>query len=166
VDTLSTLELLAEISIGLIGFAGVVTALGRSKLATEVRYFRTIALLLNGGAALFGSLLPIILFNSGLSASTLWISSSVALGLIMTSSLLWVSFKARKLIAQSELPAGMTVLIVFLSSLVGLVLLYAAFFASSSLPRIYPGAVFWSLALGIFHFFILVISIEVPSESQ
>ena len=51
-------EILAEISIGLIGFAGVVVALGRSALSRSTRKFHLIMLFANGAAALWGSLSP------------------------------------------------------------------------------------------------------------
>ena len=164
-EALSTLELLAEISIGLIGFAGVVTALGRSKLAIEIRSFRTRALLLNSGTALFGSLLPIILANIGLSTSITWVSSSVVLVLLMAASLSWVISNSRNLMTQAEVPRGVTISIILLASLALLVLLYTTFFAVSSLPGIYAAAVFWCLGLGVFHFCLLVVSIELPGES-
>ena len=162
----ATLELLAEISIGLIGFAGVVTALGRSKLAIQVRSFRTRALVLNSGTALFGSLLPLILLNAGLSVPTVWITSSIALALIMAFSLAWVTSQTRNLMSQAGVPSAVTILIIVFASFVAFALLYSSFFANGFLPRIYPAAVFWSLSLGVFHFCMLVISIELPGESS
>ena len=164
-NSLDTLELLAEISIGLIGFAGVVTALGRSKLTIEIRAFRTRALLMNSALALFGSLLPVILFGTALSESTVWISSSITLAIAMTAALVWAAFSLRHLLDQAGLPAFVTISIITLTFFVLIHLLYSALFASHSLAHIYPVAVFWSLALGTFHFCMLVISIELPGET-
>ena len=51
-------ELLAELSIGLLGFTGVVSALGRSRLTAEVRAFRVGALVSYSSTSLLGSILP------------------------------------------------------------------------------------------------------------
>ena len=59
----SSLELLAELSIGLVGFAGVVSALGRSRLTDATRSFRVQALLVNGVTSLTFSIMPIVLLG-------------------------------------------------------------------------------------------------------
>jgi hypothetical protein len=53
-------EILAEVSIGLVGFAGVVVALGRSELSSSTQNFHLTMLFANGVAALWGSLSPTI----------------------------------------------------------------------------------------------------------
>jgi hypothetical protein len=53
-------EILAEVSIGLVGFAGVVVALGRSELPSSTQKFHLTMLFANGVAALWGSLSPTI----------------------------------------------------------------------------------------------------------
>ena len=53
-------EILAEVSIGLIGFAGVVVALGRADLSRSAQKFHLTMLFANGVAALWGSLSPTI----------------------------------------------------------------------------------------------------------
>jgi len=60
VNNIQSFDVLAEISIALIGFAGVVVALGRSNLTSEALRFRLVLLFVNGATALWGGLTPAI----------------------------------------------------------------------------------------------------------
>ena len=164
-DVLPTLELLAEISIGLIGFAGVVSALGRSTLQTEVRMFRTKALLFNSGNALLSSLIPLVLIHYDVSETTLWFVSGLAILSFMAISLAWVLMGIKNLLANGEIPPLATLLLVLIAFCVVIALLYGLFLAPTLLTTIYLTAVFWALAMGVFHFCMLVISIEFPEQT-
>ena len=78
-------DTLAEISIALIGFAGVVGALGRSRLPSEVLSMRLRMLFASGSMALWGSLCPVFATemaspsSAGVVAAVLYAPPTIAL---------------------------------------------------------------------------------------
>ena len=56
----NSFETVAEISIAIIGFAGVITVLGRSGLSETESRWRLIMLFLDGATALWGCLTPVL----------------------------------------------------------------------------------------------------------
>ncbi len=156
----NALELFAEISIGLLGFAGVVAALGRSRLPPSTRRFRVTALLLYSVVALGGSLLPIVLFNHGVSAMSVWLSSAIVLVSAQAVVMAWGVRATQPLVRDDQLSASLAqaVFTLFIATL--LYLLYGIFFDRASLAAIYLVGVSFSLSLGVFHFVVLVVSIQ------
>jgi len=160
-----TLETFAELSIGLIGFAGVVSALGKSRLHIETRSFRIMALLLYSVTALLGSVLPIVLFSFELDPPEAWIISSIVFALVYAGIIVWGSFRLRRLALGGHIPAFMALALWSIGVLVVLSLIYALLFAASSLHSFYLAAVSWALGMGVFHFCMLVVSIQVQDEN-
>ena len=156
----NALELFAEISIGLLGFAGVVAALGRSRLPPSTRRFRVTALLLYSVVALGGSVLPIVLLNHGVSATSVWLSSAITLASAQVAVMAWGVRATRPLVRDDQLSASLTGVIftIFISAL--LYLLYGILVDRTSLAAIYLVALSYSLSLGVFHFVVLVVSIQ------
>ena len=161
-----TLETFAELSIGLIGFAGVVSALGKSRLHIETRSFRIMALLLYSVTALLGSVLPIVLFSSELDPPETWIISSIVFALVSAGILVWGSLRLRRLALGGHIPAFMALALWSIGVLVVIGLIYALLFATSSLHSFYLAAVSWALGMGVFHFCMLVVSIQVQDENS
>ena len=56
----SAFENVAAMSIAIIGFAGIVAALGRTRLNPKEARFRLVMLFVNGGTALWGCLTPTV----------------------------------------------------------------------------------------------------------
>ena len=156
----TALELFAEISIGLVGFAGVVSALGRSRLPPTIRAFRISALLLYSVMALGGSMLPIVLLNHGMTEATAWLTSAIALASAQLATAAWALKTIPRLLRddQSLAPFARVVTPIFFLAI--LYLLYGIFFDRASLSAIYLVGIFCSLGLGVFHFFMLVVSIS------
>ena len=154
------LELCAEISIGLVGFTGVVSALGRSRLPPAIRSFRILALLLYSVVALGGSLLPIVLLNHGISTMTTWLVSAVSLVVAQIAIMVWAAIAVAPLLRDGLLPTLVARVVFTIFGLVVLYLLYGIVFDRSSLAGIYLVGVSVSLALGVFHFVVLVQSVR------
>ena len=162
----TALELFAEISIGLVGFAGVVSALGRSRLPPATRSFRISALLFYSVVALGGSLLPIVLLNHGISAATVWLSSAVALVSAQLVMMIWAVKSIQPLRRDDQLPASIarTVLTIFTAAMIYVV--YGIFFDRTSLSAIYLVGLSFSLGLGVFHFVVLVQSTQIGEQPR
>lgn len=156
----------AQVSIALVGFAAVVSVLGRSRLSPIARLFRIRALLFRGMTALVGSLVPITLHKFGLSASSLWLSSSVLLFcLILASSL--HSFHHIRTLHRSGSPAPRSAYIHQPISVGVLILLaYGIAFGQSQLAAIFFVGIFWSLLAGLVQFVLLIISIEQSGSNR
>ena len=161
-----TLETFAELSIGLIGFAGVVSALGKSRLHIETRSFRIKALLLYSVTALLGSLLPIVLLSSELDPPGTWVISSIVFVLVCAGILIWGAYRLRRLALGGHIPAFMALALWSIGALVVIGLIYALLFATSSLHSVYLFGVAWALGMGVFHFCMLVVSIQLQDENN
>ncbi len=159
----TALELFAEISIGLVGFAGVVSALGRSRLPPAIRSFRISALLLYSITALGGSLLPIVLLNHGMSATSVWLSSAVVLVSAQAATMAWAARAIRTRVRDDQL-SPRVVITIFTAAV--LYVLYGIFFDRTSLAAIYLVGISFSLGLGVFHFFVLVVSIQSGDQHE
>ncbi len=159
----TALELFAEISIGLVGFAGVVSALGRSRLPPAIRSFRISALLLYSVTALGGSLLPIVLLNHGMSATSVWLSSAVVFVSAQSATMAWAARAIRPHVRDDQL-SPRVVIAIFTAAV--LYLLYGIFFDRTSLAAIYLVGISFSLGLGVLHFFVLVVSIQSGDQHE
>ncbi len=159
----TALELFAEISIGLVGFAGVVSALGRSRLPPAIRSFRISALLLYSMTALGGSLLPIVLLNHGISAMSVWLSSAVVLVSAQAATMAWAARAIRTRVRDDQLSPRVVITIF---TAVILYVLYGIFFDRTSLAAIYLVGISFSLGLGVLHFFVLVVSIQSGDQHE
>ena len=160
----STLELLAEISIGLVGFAGVVSALGRSRLSKATLSFRIGALLINSVTALVFSILPLLLAAHGVSVNVQWTIATALLVLAQTGTITW-SARWVSSLSGEEVPNLIRVVMFSLIVLTIMYELYGIFFDPPSLSSIYIVGVSVSFGIGLFHFCILVLSIHVSTES-
>ena len=152
------LDVLAEIFIALVGFSGVVIALGRSKIPEEAREFRIKALLFSGSVGLGGALLPGVLIEF---TSDIWRFCAAALAIFMVINLIWA---LRRLVPMKRqgLAPPMTfwlVTIVTLSLICGLVV-------SVILPSILPptsayvAALAWHVYLAMNHFARLILAVR------
>jgi hypothetical protein len=160
----SALELVAEISIGLIGFAGVVATFARSRMPPAVRSFRVTALMLNGATALIGSLLPIVLLNYGITPSATWVAAGGVVIAWQAAVLAWAAATLRELFRNGQIPRKVTLVVLSLASMVLLYLVYGTLFDHVALPAIYLAVLAFSLMLGLFHFLMLVVSIQSVDE--
>ncbi len=156
----SALELIAEISIGLIGFAGIVAVLSRSRLPPAVRSFRITALMMNGVLALIGALLPIIFLKYAVSPQVAWIAAAGVLVLMWSVVVLWAARVTASLIRNSEIPRNLTYVVLTLAAFVWLYLLYGTLFNVEALPAIYLVVLVSSIVLSLFHFVMLVLSVQ------
>ena len=156
----------AQVSIALVGFAAVVSVLGRSRLSPIARLFRIRALLFRGMTALVGSLVPVVLHKFGLSATSLWLSSNVLLFcLILAVSLhSWHHLRA---LHRSGSPTPRTVYFHQPINVGVLILMaYGIAFDQSQLPAIFFVGIFWSLLAGLVQFVLLIMSIELSGSDR
>lgn len=87
-NALQVLPSLAEVSLGVIGFSGILVVLGRHEgHLSELERFRISQLLIPSAAAFFASLIPIAVHETGVPTFTTWRLCSALLGLY---SLFWV----------------------------------------------------------------------------
>lgn len=86
----NVLELLAEVSVALVGFTGVVAAFGmREDSLSEVDVLRFRAMLYASIAALLFSLLPLVLFHLNAPEEWVWAVSSFAMVLYVGALQFW-----------------------------------------------------------------------------
>lgn len=160
----ATLELFAELSVGLVGFAGVVSALGHSRLSVETRSFRIGALLINSVNALAFSLFPLLLSAHGLSEDVQWKIATILLVLAQIGTITWSARRVSSL-SSEEVP---NLIRVIMFSFIILAVVYESYgivFDLDSLSAIYLVGVAVSFGVGLFHFCILVLSIQISTES-
>lgn len=92
------LQTIAEISIGLAGFSGLVVALRKNPgPLTDVQKFRLQILLMLAFGAMFLSLLPELLLSFGFATDALWKLSSVCLTLYSLFFLYWWIAASRRI---------------------------------------------------------------------
>lgn len=163
---LNDLGTFAQVSIALVGFAAVVSVLSRSQLPPTARLFRIRALLIRGTTALIGSLVPLVLHKFGLSASTLWLSSTVLLFCLILASVLhsWHHIRA---VHRSGSPTPRTAYFMQPVSVGVLILLaYGIALGQSQLPAIFFVGIFWSLLAGLIQFVLLILSVELSGSDR
>ena len=160
----SSLELFAELAIGLIGFAGVVSALGRSRLSVETVSFRFRALLTNGITALVFSILPLVLAAHGVSAKILWTVATVLLGISQICMMIWAARSVQP-ISQEEIPIALRNTMFTLMAIAVLYEAYGTIFQPDSLSGVYLVGLSASFGLGLFHFCLLVLAVRTTNES-
>ncbi|MEN8162141.1 MAG: hypothetical protein ABFS41_18875 [Myxococcota bacterium] len=86
----STLELLAELAVGVLGFSGIVVAIGRRQAGkwTPIDQRRFFSMVLIGALVIVLALLPFPLHHAGLDGASLWgWSSGIAAPLILLTVL-------------------------------------------------------------------------------
>ena len=76
------LTVLAEVSVALAGFSGLVVAVRRGESSHPWETFRAVALLITGFSVLLQSLFPFVIHSFGATGPSIWRLSS-ALGLLM-----------------------------------------------------------------------------------
>jgi len=163
---LNHLETFAEVSIGLVGFAAVVSVLSRSRLPATARLFRIRALLIRGATVLVGSLVPLVLHKFGLSGSALWLPSTVLLFCLILGSFLH-SWHYIRVIHRSGSPTPTTAYIMQPITVGVLILLaYGIAFGQSQLPAIFFVGLFWSLLAGLIQFVLLILSVELSGSDR
>ncbi len=155
-------EVLAELSIALVGFAGVVVVLGRSSLPGAARRFRLVLLFANGSTALWGALTPSLSALLVQGEPSWRLAGMLYLPLVLAiNGYAWRNFFLFQRDGQ-RLPM---VFYVATPLIVGSLLYLAG--SLLLLPSQIPAAQFLSvvllLFLGLYHFFILTTSI--PDES-
>ena len=158
-DSSQSFEFLAEVSIALVGFAGVVVALARAKLHYLALRLRLTLLFINGSTALWGSLTPTISSISTPETNTqIFIAGLMYMPVLMAVNVYaWVQFAT--LIRNNEIvPRTFYILTPFIvASLIYLVVSLVA------LPNHIQLAHFISIVimlfLGLYHFYILTTSI-------
>lgn len=153
------LELIAEMSIALVGFAGVVSALGRSRMSVATLSFRIHALLLNGVTAVVFSVLPIVLAVHGLSETLLWTVVAILLGITQICTLIWAARRVSTL-TDDEVPTVVRHIVFTIMTLVVLYLSYGVGTQSEWLSAIYLVCLSASFCVGLLHFCFLVTSIQ------
>lgn len=161
---MESLYLFAELSIGLLGFSGVVSALGRSRLSVDVRRFRINALLSFSTVTCFASLLPILLNNYAIEPERLWVICSIMLvaGILVGPSV--TAFSHSEIMRTDPFLRVVRIPIFALLAVILIYVGYGLFFAREDLSAIYLVGVSYLLAMGIFHFCMLVASIQFDEE--
>jgi hypothetical protein len=154
------LELFAELSIGLLGFTGVVSALGKSRLTTELRAFRVSALLRFGSTSLVASILPIVLGSYGLMEQTVWFVSSLVLVSAIAGISVW-GFISNSRLLTSTMQLRVLASLVFTIVLgISAYLIYGLIYLPENMASIYLVSLTTMLGLGVYHFCMLVASIQ------
>ncbi len=163
---LNDLGTFAQVSIALVGFAAVVSVLSRSRLPPIARLFRIRALLFTGMTALAGSLVPLVLHKFGLSASSLWLSSTVLLFCLILAANLhaWHHIRALHRFGSPAPPTAYFLQPISVGVLI--LLAYGIAFGPSQLPAIFFVGIFWSLLAGLIQFVLLIISIELSGSDR
>jgi hypothetical protein len=149
---------LTEVCIAIIGFAGVVAALGKSQLPINVRSTRIKALLFASSVGLVGSLLPAFLTQFPI---PLWQTSAGLLALCIWFNAVW----ARKEISKLH-RTGYTSPVVYWFFNIGtglmiISLAFAAYLDSASIIGIYLMGIGWQVLLAMNHFFRLIIAVQI-----
>ena len=154
--SLDVLTTLAEISIALVGFSGVVSALGRSKLPVELRIFRIRALLFESCVALGASVFPLTIAGTDLD---LWFVSGVFFAAVMIINGVWIIRYGTERFKTLSGYIIASICTAFIFMLVGALIFYR-----SHIAVIYLLSIFLYLALGMYHFVKLVVSLESSSD--
>jgi hypothetical protein len=157
---METLNLFAELAIGLLGFSGVVSVLGKSKLPVAVRKFRVVALLMYSTMTCLASILPIVLISYQFELNLIWlISGSVLMVSLLVVPIVTASKFSRILSTDTALRV-IRVPVYMLLVIVWAYLGYGLLFDLENLQAIYLVGVSYLLAMAIFHFCMLVSSIQ------
>jgi hypothetical protein len=128
-----SLQTIAEISIGLAGFSGLIVALRKNPgPLTDVQKYRLKILFAMTFGAMFLSLLPDLLLNFQVSDDRIWFNSSAAMFVYSLFFVIWLILGARRVakvapeifdwVVFSSLTAGhLTVLLLQLAVVMGLI---------------------------------------------
>jgi len=158
-NDIQSFDVLAEIAIALIGFAGVVVALGRSSLPVETLRFRLVLLFVNGSIALWGGLTPAIASlyvvestNAPLLAGALYLPALIGVNVYA-----WIRFVSMMRSGQ-ELPrAFYFVTPAVMASLFYLIV--ALVWLTEHIEFAHFTSVVFMLFLGLYHFFVLTMAV-------
>ena len=157
---MDTLNLYAELAIGLLGFSGVVSALGKSRLDIGVREFRVAALLTYSAMTLLTSLFPLILAAYQFEHGTTWMISTIVLMLLMPVGPISTARRYSHILNTDPFLKFIRVPIFLMLGTVWFYLGYGVVLNSDNLNAIYLVGVSYLLLMGVFHFCLLVSSIR------
>lgn len=163
-----SLQVIAEVGIGLAGFSGLIVALRRSAgPLEEIHKFRLQVLLSLAFGAIFLSFLPELLFSFGVPANILWKISSTCLSFYSVLFLVWLISASRRLMVShaeifsravlSAIVAGHTIVVI-----VQLAFIFSILDVSDSAA--YLLALFWYL-LHSAHQFIRMLFVQ-PADGK
>ena len=162
---METLELLAELSVGLLGFSGVVSALGRSKLDVKIREFRVMALLGYSSTALIAALVPLLIANYNVATNVLWMVSGLFLFVLMPVFPVVTVAKYSSTLNSDPFLRRVGPPIVIVLFLVWLYLGYGILVGHEMLGAIYTLGVTYLLVMAVFHFCMLVSSVRFEGDT-
>ena len=158
---LDLLHTLAEVSIGLIGFTGIVVALqhrgGRELSSTQV--LTHVALVGPSLTALFGCFIPELMNYAGLNTNLAWRSANAILGLLHLSSFVFWLYIASRLGANKATPGQKLLSIV--SVIVIISHLLAAWSVLPWLVLVYVVGLLEQIGVGLYNF---VLSLRTASH--
>jgi len=166
VDQAELLQTIAQISIAFAGFAGVVAAFSKFRLAPEAAIFRVRLMVVVALVTLLFSLFPFLPPKFGLSASASWRLSAFLLGIIIFSLSLWSWSDLRPLYQAGLLKTQKITAAWYLFSALLIVALFlsASGLINSIAPAIYLTGLFFGLALCSFYFVMLMIDVELEKK--
>ena len=150
-------QILAEISVGLIGFSGVVVALGYSKLSGQEQSLRLNLLFLSGATALWGGLTPTL--AGFMSHGGGWVLS----GVLFIPVLLGVNIYAWRNLYRLTRAGGLSTLpaifyvVTPLTVFAPLWVLYSLFLEHKQIAAAQFFATTVILFLGVYHFYVLTV---------
>ena len=163
-DNMDIFTLLGEVAIGIIGFAAIVTVLGRSSLTEEVRAFRLRMLFINASMCLWGAFAPLIatLFVEPPAA---WMAAALMYGALAIPFNLVSLARIVNLAIQRQIGL-IGVYVIMPVNVVTLVFLVAAivWFNEFVLQALALSIVFF-VFIALFHFFQLVNSLRSEAQS-
>ena len=114
-DVPESLSTIAEIGIGLAGFAGIVFAIGyKSQPLDPLDRMRVIGMLSGSLGVTLVAVLPLVLSDIGVAEQTVWRTSSAVFAAYMLTSLLYVLHASRSIsqLAKSQLHPGVWIFVV------------------------------------------------------
>lgn len=161
-DDFSTFETVAEISIAIIGFAGVVAALGKTRLDPTEARFRLIMLFVNGAIALWGCLTPSLASN--FTADPWLLAGWLYFPALLTgNAYAWRNLYS--LIKAGNLVPKMFYVVTPLIVVSLIYLLVSLLFFPTQIEGAQLTSVLLILYLGLYHFFLLVSRLKLNDDA-
>jgi hypothetical protein len=166
IDEADLLQTIAQISLAFAGFAGVVAAFSKFRLAPEAAIFRVRLMVVIALAILLFSLFPFLPPKFGVTELATWRLSAFLLSIVVLIIAFW-SWRHLKPLYQAGLLKTQKITVVWYSAgallCVGLLGSAAGLFGSLA-SAIYVTGLFFSLALCSFYFVMLMIAVELDTE--
>jgi hypothetical protein len=158
---------LAQLFVALAGFAGILAALGRFRLAPEPAAFRAHVVIAVALLALLASLLPLVLDAARLPNQAMMRLSASFLGsgAIAICAWAWQRLRPPRSAGPRDARIAATAAYAIIAALVIALFAVGAGFVADLAPAIYLSALFFCIALCAFHFFALVLAIELGGNS-